>query len=123
MSGKGQIFPFNDPTTREITIEDLKNVQYLERKSNEALMTLDANANILASLRDFYANLVQDQLPVDPHESDERDQWTSAEKAFSRNLKGRESELHRFETRCKRLVQLTAGQKSLVCSTSKIELF
>lgn len=78
----------------------------MERKSTEALVTLEANVNILSSLRDFYGNLVQStELPVN---------WAVEEKTFSRSLKNRESEIHRLETRSSRLVHLAADQKSLV---------
>jgi len=102
MSGQTPDLTFDAPATREINLLDLQKVQFVERKSNEALMTLEANVNILSSIREFYSHLVENtELPVDlPY-------WTAKE---------RESEIHRFESRCKRLVQLTADQRSLVCS-------
>ncbi len=66
MSGETPSFPFEAPSTREINLLDLQKVQFVERKSNEALMTLEANANILGSIREFYENLVgNSKLPVD----------------------------------------------------------
>jgi len=111
MSGQTPDLTFDAPATREINLLDLQKVQFVERKSNEALMTLEANVNILSSIREFYSHLVENtELPVDlPY-------WTAKEREFSRSLKNRESEIHRFESRCKRLVQLTADQRSLVCS-------
>jgi len=71
-------------------------------------MALEANTSILFSLRDFYANLVENtQLPVE---------WAAEEKNFSRSIRSTESEIHRFETRFKRLTQLAADQISLVCT-------
>jgi hypothetical protein len=106
MAGQTPGSPIDGPATREITLADLQRAQFVERKSNEALITLDANVNILSSLRDYYTNLVENsEVPAD---------WAPATKDFSRNLKNRESEIHRFETRSKRLVQLAADQKSLV---------
>ncbi|KAF8847772.1 hypothetical protein BDZ45DRAFT_811325 [Acephala macrosclerotiorum] len=114
MSGRAPpIIPFDrPPTTREVTLSDLRSVQSLERKSYEARMALESNANILSSLRDFYENLVENsQLSV--HISN-LEKWDSEQKDFARGLRNRESEIHRFETRCNRLVQLTADQRSLV---------
>ncbi len=115
MAGQTPGSPIDGPATREITLADLQRAQFVERKSNEALMTLDANVNILSSLRDYYTNIVEnDEVPAD---------WAPATKEFSRNLKNRESEIHRFETRSKRLVQLAADQKSLVREVSSMSPF
>lgn len=118
MSGRAPpIIPFDhSPTTREVTLSDLRSVQSLERKSYEARMTLESNANILSSLRDFYENLVENsQLSI---HINNLEKWSSEQKDFARSLKYRESEIHRFETRCNRLVQLTADQRNLVCHCS-----
>ncbi len=114
MAGRTPGSPIDGPTTREITLADLQRAQFVERKSNEALMTLDANVNILSSLRDYYTNLVEIlQFPA---------ACAGATREFWRNLKNRESEIHRFETRSKRLVQLAADQKSLVLKFSSVSL-
>lgn len=115
MSGQApQIIPFDrSPTTREVTLSDLSSVQSLERKSYEARMALESNANILSSLRDFYKNLVENSQLSDHISNPEK--WRSEQKDFARSLENRESEIHRFETRCNRLVQLTADQRNLVC--------
>lgn len=115
MAGQTPGSPIDGPATREITLADLQRAQFVERKSKEALITLDANVNILTSLRDYYANLVDNtEIPA---------AWAPATEDFSRNLKNRESEIHRFEARSKRLVQLAADQKSLVRKDSRVSLF
>jgi hypothetical protein len=115
MAGQTPASLIDCPVSREITLADLQRAQFVERKSKEALITLDANVNILSSLRDYYTNLVDNkEIPA---------AWAPATKDFSRNLKNRESEIHRFEARSKRLVQLAADQKSLVRKDSIVSLF
>ena len=115
MAGQTSGSPIDGPATREITLADLQRAQFVERKSKEALITLDANVNILTSLREYYTNLLGNtEIPA---------AWAPATEDFSRNIKNRESENHRFEARSKRLVQLAEDQKSLVRKDSSVSIF
>jgi len=85
-------------------------VQDLEQKSNEALMTLDANINILSSLRGFYTNLRESNPDLLPPVTD----WRKAIETFSKRFQNLESDILRFRTRAERLVRLATDKRSLV---------
>lgn len=93
----------------ELTTVSLQEVQNLEQKSNEALMTLEANINILSSLRDFYTNLIESNTDLLPGK-----EFHKTVDAFSKKLKNMESDIQRFQKRAERLVRMTADNRNLV---------
>jgi hypothetical protein len=95
--------------------DELQRVQDYEDKTNEAVMILEANANILTSLREYYERLVSNK--------DFTVGGTSSEDVvdFAIQLKDMVYDLNMQIARGKLLAKITADRKTLVslfyCST------
>jgi Mg2+ and Co2+ transporter CorA len=99
-----------DPSSgrREYTPEDLQTLQNYEEKTNEATMILEANANVLTSLRLFYERLV-DRKDF-PLRGDCRDEVL----AFATRVDDMVYDSRMQVSRAKLLVRIIADRKNLV---------
>src|ERR1700716_2796877 len=101
--------PRQDARARRIyRPDDLQKVQDYEDKTNEATMILEANADILTSLRDFYERLVNNK--------DFTVGGTSSEDVadFTIQLKDMSYDLRMQIARGKLLAKVIADRKTLV---------
>jgi hypothetical protein len=93
---------------REYTPEDLQTLQNYEEKTNEAIMILEANADVLTSLGTFYRRLVERRdFPL---------QGNCAEEVFTfaASVDDMVYDSRMQISRAKLLVRITADRKSLV---------
>src|ERR1700685_1949491 len=88
--------------------DELQRVQDYEDKTNEVVMILEANADILTSLREYYERLVMN--------SDFTAGGTSPDDVvdFAIKLEGMEYDLKMQISRGKLLAKVTADRKTLV---------
>ena len=102
---------------REYTSEDLQLVQTYEDKTNEAIMVLEANADVLTSLRQFYERLMENKdFPL--KKTGSGDIFT-----FATQVNDMIYDLRMQISRAKLLVRITADRKSLVRFCFFFELF
>jgi hypothetical protein len=93
---------------KQLTPEDLASAQFLENKTNEALMIIESNANILTSLRNFYTDLLKDDV------FSSRQQCRGDVLSFSASIQTMLSDIRRHTTRARRLARIAADRRSLV---------
>lgn len=102
---------------REYTSADLQVVQTYEDKTNEAIMVLEANADVLTSLRQFYERLVENKdFPL-------KENMAGDISTFTRQVNNMIHDLKMQISRAKLLVRITADRKSLVRFYFVLELF
>jgi hypothetical protein len=100
---------------REYTPEDLQTLQYYEEKTNEAIMILEANADVLTSLGTFYKRLVERRdFPL-------QGDCVEAVSAFAASIDDMVYDSRMQISRAKLLVRITADRKNLV-SISTVDL-
>jgi hypothetical protein len=120
----------NTKARREYHPDDLQRVQGYEDDTNEAIMILEANVDILTSLREFYERLVKNKdftLRVTSPEDvvitfPEDAVRSSSEDVIDFAIKVNDMiyDLRMQIARAKLLAKVTADRKSLVCLVSFI---
>lgn len=102
---------------REYTSADLRTVQNYEDNTNEAIMVLEANADVLTSVRQFYERLVENKdFPLKGTSSGDV-------ATFTTRLNDMIYDLRMQISRAKLLVRITADRKSLVIFRLKTKDF
>lgn len=87
---------------------DLQNVQQYEEKTNEAIMILEANVEVITSLRNFYERLVKNRVfPL-------KDDCMEDVLAFTIQLDEMIYDLKMHIRRANLLTRITADRKTLV---------
>lgn len=95
---------------RDYTPEDLQILQNYEEKTNEAIMILEANADVLSSLGAFYRRLVERKdFPL-------RGDCAEGVFKFAASVDDMVYDSKMQISRAKLLVRITADRKSLVSS-------
>lgn len=99
----------NTKARREYVPDDLQRVQGYEDDTNEVIMILEANVEILTSLREFYERLVRNK--------DFTIEGDSSEDVIGFAIKVNDMiyDLRMQIARAKLLAKLTADSKNLVC--------
>jgi hypothetical protein len=93
---------------REYTPEDLQTLQNYEEKTNEAIMILEANADVLTSLRTFYERMMENkEFQFKQHSCDDI-------RAFAARVEDMVYDSRMQISRAKLLVRITSDRKSLV---------
>lgn len=93
---------------REYTPGDFQAVQHYEDKTNEGIMILEANADVLTSLRNFYERL------MDNKDFAMKGSCSEDVSTFSTQINDMIYDLKMQTSRAKLLVRITADRKSLV---------
>lgn len=110
--------PDGDNAQKSFTFKDLQEIQYIEEKTQEALLALKLNANVLDELRDHYRHTVQHPLfPKEILAECQDDMFR-----FDRSVLGVRKDLELLQSRTQNLLQLLTNRKSLVSLTSGITL-
>ena len=95
-------------TRREYIPGDLQTVQSYEDKTNEVIMILEANVDVLTSLRKFYEHLMENK------EFSLRKECSEDMLTFATQVNDMIHDLNMHKSRAKLLVRITADRKSLV---------
>jgi hypothetical protein len=97
-----------------LALDTLQRVQTAEQDSSEAFATLEANVNMIKSLRDFYTDFMETNQSLLSSVSPRLATRNEDVRRFDRRLKSIKSEIRRDQTRVERLIRLSADKKSLV---------
>jgi hypothetical protein len=100
----------------EFSPESLQDVQFFEEKAITATMVLDANIEVMTSLRGFYTKLLEN------YEFDMKDQCAGSVDSFTQQITDMMHTFTGYRRRMKLLTDVTENRKNLVCNAGNARI-